>query len=135
MKTAPPDFSTAEKDFYLKEFRGKSLLFALRAKDITTPRNRDAVQEVLRTLVLNETRVIVLVETDASTPERRAVDGLHAQLSHALNGIPAPVLLSPESDEDQRCFIILETLRTVPVFIGLRRAYWLFRTRSNSRTA
>ena len=119
MKTAPPDFSTAEKDFYLKEFRGKSLLFALRAKDITAPRNRDAVQEVLRTLVLNETRVIVLVETDASTPERRAVDGLHAQLSHALNGIPAPVLLSPESDEDQHCFIILETLRTVPVFIGL----------------
>ena len=119
MKTTPPDFSTAERDFYLKEFREKSLLFVLRAKDITTPRDRDALQAVLRTLVLNETRVILIVETDASTPEHQAVEELHRQLSHTLNGIPAPVLLSPESDEDQRCFIILETLRTVPVFIGL----------------
>ena len=119
MKTTPPDFSTAEKDFYLKEFREKSLLFALRAKDITAPRDRDTIQEVLRTLVLNETRVILLVETDTSTPERQTVEELHVQLSHALNGIPAPVLLSPESNEEQRCLIILETLRTVPVFIGL----------------
>ena len=119
MKTTPPDFSTAERDFYLKEFRGKSLLFALRAKDITAPRDREVVQEVLRALVLNETRVILLVETNESTPERRAVEGLHTQLSHALNGVPAPVPLLPESDEDQRCLSILETLRTVPVFIGL----------------
>ena len=95
MQTAPPDVSTAEKDFYLKEFRGKSLLFALRAKDVTAPKNRDVVQEVLRTLGLNETRMILLVETDASTPERRAVEELHTQLSHTLSGIPAPVLLSP----------------------------------------
>ena len=94
MKTTPPDFSTAERDFYLKEFRGKSLLFALRAKDITAPRDRDVVQEVLRALVLNETRVILLVETNESTPEQRAVEGLHTQLSHALNGIPAPVPVS-----------------------------------------
>lgn len=119
MKTTPPDFSTAEKDFYLKEFRGKSLLFTLRTKDITAPRDREMVQEVLRTLVLNETRVILLVETDASTPDRQTVEELHTQLSHVLDGIPAPVLLSPESDEDQRCLIILETLRTVPVFMGL----------------
>ena len=119
MKTTPPDLSTAERDFYLKEFRGKSLLFALRAKDITAPRDRDVVQEVLRALILNETRVILLVETNESTPERRAVEGLHTQLSHALNGIPAPTPLLPESDEDRRCLSILETLRTVPVFIGL----------------
>ena len=119
MKTTPPDLSTAEKDFYLKEFRGKSLLFALRAKDITAPKDRDAIQEVLRTLGLNETRVILLMETDISTPEHQAVEELHTQLSHALNGIPAPVLLLPESDEDQHCLTILETLRTVPVFIGL----------------
>ena len=119
MKTTPPDLSTAERDFYLKEFRGKSLLFALRAKDITAPRDRDVVQEVLRALVFNETRVILLVETNESTPERRAVEGLHTQLSHALNDIPAPMPLLPESDEDQRCLSILETLRTAPVFIGL----------------
>ena len=71
MKTTPPDLSTAEKDFYLKEFRGKSLLFALRAKDITAPKDRDAIQEVLRTLGLNETRVILLMETDTSTPEHQ----------------------------------------------------------------
>ena len=119
MKTTPPDFSTAERDFYLKEFREKSLLFVLRAKDITAPRDRDALQAVLRTLVLNETQVILIVETDASTPEHQAVEELHRQLSHTLNGIPAPVPLLPESGEEQRCLIILETLRTVPVFIGL----------------
>ncbi len=119
MKTTPPDFSTAEKDFYLKEFRGKSLLFALRAKDITAPRDRDALQAVLRTLGLNETRVILLMETGASTPERQTVEELHTQLSQVLDGIPAPVLLSPESGEEQCCLIILEALRTVPVFIGL----------------
>ena len=119
MKTTPPDLSTAERDFYLKEFRGKSLLFALRAKDITAPRDRDVVREVLRALIFNETRVILLVETNESTPERRAVEGLHTQLSHALNDIPAPMPLLPESDEDQRCLSILETLRTAPVFIGL----------------
>lgn len=119
MKTTPSDVSTAEREFYLKEFRGKSLLFALRAEDITALKDRDVVQEVLRTLVLNETRVILLVETNESTPERRAVEGLHTQLSHALNGIPAPVPLLPETDEDRRCLSILEPLRTVSVFIGL----------------
>ena len=119
MKPAPPDFSTAERDFYLKEFRGKSLLFALRAKDITAPGDREVVQEVLRALVLNETRVILLVETNEATPEHCAVEGLHTQLSHTLNGLPAPVPLVPESDEDQRCLSVLETLRAVPVFIGL----------------
>ena len=119
MQTTPADFSTAEKDFYLKEFRAKSLLFTLRANDITAPRDRDVLREVLRTLALNETRVILLVETGDSTPERQAVEELHTQLSHALNGLPAPVLLLPESDEDRRCLSILETLRTVPVFIGL----------------
>ena len=119
MPITPPDFSTAERDFYLKEFRGKSLLFALRAKDITAPRDRDVVREVLRTLVLNETRVILLVATGDSTPERQAVEGLHTQLSRTLNGLPAPLPLLPESDEERRCLSILETLRTVPVFIGL----------------
>ena len=119
MQTTPPDFSTAERGFYLKEFREKSLLFALRAKDIAAPRDRDAVRAVLRTLVLNETKVILLMETGVSAPERQAVEKLRTQLSHALNGLPAPVLLLPESDEEQRCLSILETLRTVPVFIGL----------------
>ena len=119
MPITPPDFSTAERDFYLREFRGKSLLFALRAKDITAPRDRDVVREVLRTLVLNETRVILLVATGDSTPERQAVEGLHTQLSRTLNGLPAPLPLLPESAEERRCLSILETLRTVPVFIGL----------------
>ncbi len=119
MKTTPSDFSTAEKDFYLKEFRGKSFLFTLRAEDVTAPEDRDVVQEVLRALVLNETQVILLVATDASSPERRAIEALHTQLSHTLSGVPNPVHMLSETDEDQRCLLILETLRTVPVFIGL----------------
>ena len=126
MKTTPPcfsgaeKFSAAEKDFYLKEFRGKSLLFALRAKDITAPRDRDVVREVLCALGLNETRAILLVETSASiAAERRAIEILHTQLSQVLDNISAPVTLLPEADEDQMCLSILETLRTVPVFMGL----------------
>ena len=125
MKTTPPcfsgaeKFSAAEKDFYLKEFRGKSLLFALRAKDITAPRDRDVVREVLCALGLNETRAILLVETSASIAERRAIEILHTQLSQVLDNISAPVTLLPEADEDQMCLSILETLRTVPVFMGL----------------
>ncbi len=119
MKPTPPDFSTAEQDFYLKEFRGKSLLLALRAKDITAARDRDVVHGVLGTLVLNETRVILLVETSDSTPERRAVAAVCAHLAQALNRVPAPVPLILETDEDHRCLSILETLRTAPIFIGL----------------
>ena len=119
MKTTPPEFSTAEKDFYLKEFREKSLLFALRAKDITAPRDQDAVREVLGTLVLNETRAIVLVETRASRGERRALESLYTQGSHGLNSLSAPITLLPESNEDQLCLSILQALRAVPIFIGL----------------
>ena len=104
MKTTPPcfsgaeKFSAAEKDFYLKEFRGKSLLFALRAKDITAPRDRDVVREVLCALGLNETRAILLVETSASiAAERRAIEILHTQLSQVLDNISAPVTLLPEA--------------------------------------
>ncbi len=119
MKPTTPCFSAAEKDFYLKEFRGKSLLFVLRAKDITAPRDRDVVREVLCALVLNETRAILLVETSKSIAERRTIEILHTQLSKVLNSISAPITLLPETDEDHLCLHILETLRAVPVFIGL----------------
>ena len=118
MKTTPPDFLAEEKNFYLKEFRGKSLLFVLRATDMTVPRDRDVVQEVLRALVANETRAIVLVETHASSAERRALESVYTPLSHALNRDVVPIPLLPESDEDQICLSILQTLRTVPVVIG-----------------
>lgn len=119
MNTTPPCFSAAEQDFYLKEFRGKSLLFALRANDIIAPRDRGVVHKVLGALVLNETRAVLLVETNASGAERRAIDILHARMSQVLNSMAAPVTLLPEAGEDRMCLRILETLRTAPVFLGL----------------
>ena len=122
MKTAP-HVLTSEKDFYLKEFRGKSLLFVLRAQELTLPADGNGVAEVLGALIANETRIILLLETHQSVSERHAIDRLYQCLSQVLHAIPTPMLLLPEADEDQLCLDIWEILRKAPVFIGLWPAH------------
>jgi len=51
--------SFAEKDFYLDEFRGKSLLFALRAADLSSGADREVAGEVLRTLLLQRHQGVI----------------------------------------------------------------------------
>lgn len=111
--------STAERAFYLREFRGKSLVFAVNAADLTAPESYLQVARVLEALAANDTRSIVAVETAESGAERRAVDALHRHLCNNLPALPVPALLLQPPDADESCLRVWETLRSTPVFIGL----------------
>jgi len=63
----------AEKEFYLDEFHDKSLLVALRATDWLAEPERPAVLEVLTTLLRNDTRLVLLLETGQGAGEQRRV--------------------------------------------------------------
>src|SRR6266511_5604783 len=105
-----PDSSFAEKDFYLDEFRGQSLLFALRAADLSSAVDREAAGEVFRTLLLNDIKVLFLIETSDTALERHSVKALCKQLSVKAK-IPSssPVVLSASASDDE----LLEQIWTV----------------------
>ena len=63
----------AEKEFYLDEFHDKSVLVALRVADWGAEPARPAVLEVLTTLLRNDTRLVLLLETSQATGEQRRV--------------------------------------------------------------
>jgi len=111
----------AEKDFYLDEFRGKSLLFALRAADLDSEADRDAAGEVFRTLLLNDIKVLLLFETADSALEQHSVKALCKHLSAKAKIPPtAPVVLSAGAGDDELLEQIWTVLRAVPLFVGLR---------------
>ncbi|MBI3799151.1 MAG: hypothetical protein HY268_19585, partial [Deltaproteobacteria bacterium] len=112
--------SFAEKDFYLDEFRGKSLLFALRAAELSSAADRDEVGEVLRTLLLNDTKVLLLLETADSVSERHVVKVLGKYLSSkAKLPVSSPTVMSTDAGEDELLEQIWTVLRTAPLFVGL----------------
>lgn len=111
--------SDAERAFYLREFRGKSLLFAVRAADLAAPAPHLEVARVLEALASNDTRSIAVVETAESAAERHAVDTLYGHLRTSLPTLPTPTILLQPPDADESCLRIWETLRATPVFIGL----------------
>ncbi len=111
----------AEKDFYLDEFRGKSLLFALRAADLGSEADREAAGEVFRTLLLNDIKVLLLFETADSALEQHSVKALCKHLSAKAKIPPtAPVVLSAGAGDDELLEQIWTVLRAVPLFVGLR---------------
>jgi amino-acid N-acetyltransferase len=115
-----PDSSFAEKDFYLDEFRGQSLLFALRAADLSSAVDREAAGEVFRTLLLNDIKVLFLIETSDTALERHSVKALCKQLSVKAK-IPSssPVVLSASASDDELLEQIWTVLRAAPLFVGL----------------
>lgn len=114
------DSSFAEKDFYLDEFRGKSLLFALRATDLGSAAERDAAAEVFRTLLLNDIRVLLLIETADSTIEQHSVKALGKHLiSRAKIPPTSLVVLSAGAGDDELLEQIWTVLRAAPLFVGL----------------
>jgi amino-acid N-acetyltransferase len=115
-----PDSSFAEKDFYLDEFRGQSLLFALRAADLSSAVDREAAGEVFRTLLLNDIKVLFLIETSDTMLERHSVKALCKQLSVKAK-IPSssPVVLSASASDDELLEQIWTVLRAAPLFVGL----------------
>ncbi len=50
-----------EQQFYLDEFRGHTVLLSLAARDLTREADYETLASILRPLLLNDTRVIVLV--------------------------------------------------------------------------
>jgi len=114
------DSSFAEKDFYLDEFRGRSLLFALRAADLSSEVDREAAGEVFRTLLLNDSKVLLLIETSGSVSERHSVKALCKQLSVKAK-IPSssPLVLSASASDDELLEQVWTVLRTAPLFVGL----------------
>lgn len=115
-----PDSSFAEKDFYLDEFRGQSLLFALRAADLSSAVDREAAGEVFRTLLLNDIKVLFLIETSDTALERHSVKALCKQLSvKAKTPSSSPVVLSASASDDELLEQIWTVLRAAPLFVGL----------------
>ena len=115
-----PASSFAEKDFYLDEFRGRSLLFALRAGDLGSAEDLDVAVEVFRTLLENDTRVVVLIETSFSQEERRLIKALCDRLTAVSKiSLPSPTLLSAGTEVDELLEHMWSVLRTVPLFVGL----------------
>lgn len=115
-----PTLSFAEKDFYLDEFHGKSLLFALRAADVGTDADADAAGEVFSALLTNETRVLLLIETSGAEGEQRRVKALCKRLAHAAKlPVIVPAVLSASENEDALLSQVWSVLRGAPVFAGL----------------
>lgn len=112
--------SFAEKEFYLDEFHEKSLLFALQAGDWAAETDMHAALEVFETLLRNETRVLLLLETSNGEGEQRRIMALYKQLTRVVKTPPAsPVVLSTDGNVDQICIQIWEVLRQSRVFVGL----------------
>ena len=95
----------AEKEFYLDEFHDKSLLVALQAADWIAEPARPAVLEVLTTLLRNDTRMVLLLETGQGAGEQRRVTALAHQLARGGHTpVAAPVNLALEEESvEQRC--------------------------------
>jgi amino-acid N-acetyltransferase len=112
--------SFAEKDFYLDEFRGKSLLFALRAADLSSGADREAAGEVLRTLLLNDIKVLLLLETADPASEQHSVKEWCKHLS-VKGKIPvsSPIVMSADANEDELLEQAWTVLRAAPLFVGL----------------
>src|SRR2546426_761015 len=112
--------SFAEKDFYLDEFRGKSLLFALRAADLSSGADREVAGEVLRTLLLNDIKVLLLLEAADPASEQHSVKVWCKQLS-AEGKTPgsSPIVMSACANEDELLEQVWTVLRAAPLFVGL----------------
>ncbi len=113
-----PDF--AEQDFYLGEFRRKSLLFALRAADLGTDTAEETAVSVFGSLLLNRTRVLLIIETSGAEGEQRHIKALSNRLGRMAK-LPAvaPTALPTDGSEDRLLAQIWAGLRMTPLFIGL----------------
>jgi amino-acid N-acetyltransferase len=103
-QTAPvPDLEFGEKEFYLDEFHAHTLCFAVTLRDCEQPGGFESLGRVLRDLIANETRVIVLI----GVPER---------------GRDLPAELGRVRRRLQRLVLSEETARRFPAVRGRRSA-------------
>jgi N-acetylglutamate synthase-like GNAT family acetyltransferase len=119
-RSIPATETFAEKDFYLDEFHDKSLIVVLRTADWIAEPGRPAVVDVLTTLLRNETRLMLLLETGQGASEQRRIMTLTNQLARGGHTpCVAPVGLAVEGSVEQRCMQLWEVLRTTRLAVGL----------------
>lgn len=111
-----------EKEFYLDEFHDKSILFAGRVATIATDKEIEELGEVCHALLMNETRVMVLLESSGSKDEQRRITTLHKLMARGKGsgeGVAASTVLSPMTSEDSLLAQMWSVLRTSPLFLGV----------------
>src|SRR5512145_972376 len=111
----------AEKAFYLDEFHDKSLLVALRAADWVAEPARPVVLEGLTTLLRNDTRLVLLLETAQGPGEQRRVRALANRLAQGGHTPAAATvqLALEEGSVEQHCLQLWEVLRSTRLAVGL----------------
>jgi N-acetylglutamate synthase-like GNAT family acetyltransferase len=112
----------AEKDFYLDEFHGKSLLLVGRAATIASEEEVEELGEVCRALLANETRVVVLMESAGTKDEQRRLSAFHRLATRgrgATGATSAPVAISLTTKEDALLTQMWSVLRSSPLFVGV----------------
>jgi len=115
-----PSQSFDEREFYLDEFHEKSLLIALRADDLVSEADMHEASEVFQILLLNETRVILLIEPVNGGEPRQRVMELYKQLARAAKAPRAsPLAFSTDETLNQRCIRMWEVLRDTRLCVGL----------------
>ena len=117
--TTSPLPLSSDEDFYLREFRGKSLLFVLSMTDIVSPQSRKEIEDVLSVLASNGTWVVLIVETAGSKEQINALSDFQAKLCNVIGGTHKPMALGSDADSDSVCGEIWKSLRNVSTFIGL----------------
>jgi N-acetylglutamate synthase-like GNAT family acetyltransferase len=128
----PAEFS--EKQFYLDEFRGRTIVFAVGRRALEKSSGGDALAGVVRDLLPNDTRVVVLVDAggDAAQAQRRVRRRLESPMfhepvtalfPHLRNRVArAAVFAVLDADESLRADTLAQmwaVLRRTPVFVGI----------------
>lgn len=109
-----------EKEFYLDEFHDRSLLFVLRAADFSADTDVDATAEVFGTLLSNDARILLLIETSETQGEHRRIQALCKRLARIVKiPLAPPVILPVGMAEDPLLMQMWTVLRTSPLFVGL----------------
>jgi len=109
-----------EEEFYLDEFHEKTLLFAIRSADQIPDPDILVGMEVFETLLRNETRVLLLIETDNETGPPHRFIALHKQLARiAKMPNASPLVFSVDEPVDQICARIWGVLRETRLCVGL----------------
>src|SRR5262245_34941941 len=119
-----PTLPPREKEFFLDEFHDRSFLFALHAADVATETDVQELVEVCSALLINETRVLLLIRVVDNQRDRHRAEMIIDRLSKQpalITAVPcaSPVDLSEEMSEDLRLAQIWSVLRTQPLFVGL----------------
>jgi N-acetylglutamate synthase-like GNAT family acetyltransferase len=126
-----------EKEFYLDEFRGRTLLLALPLAELRVRHGFEDLAAIARELLVNDTRVLVVISTSETHQPAELLQGVQRRLG-ALIFRDETVRLFPErsgraaafADVDPRAFETLEAttlligevwarLRRGPLFVGL----------------